>query len=141
MQTPNTSKRLRPFGMLAIAVAIVFATASCFATGPQVYRFVVAIDTIVVADSIGPNDVLPVNLRGVIAVDGCAQFVELQKTRSGGTVDYTAIAEHDDRRICVPMLILFNRVDSLSPPHTNPTTIRALQPNGGSPVTRTVLVK
>jgi hypothetical protein len=141
--TLKTMKARRLFAPLVVVAFVASQAASCslFEQIGGRYRFVVAIDTIVVADSIGPSDTLFVGLRGVIATDGCASFDGMEKTRNAGTIDYKVYALHDDRRICVQSLILFNRTDTVLPPQVNPTLIRAIQPEGAFPASRTVIVK
>ena len=136
-------KSVRMVGCAAILAGVIALASSCnlVDTGPKRIRYIVAVDNIVVPDTVQATDTLFVGLRGIIAYDGCAQFDGLVKNRSGGTIDYTVYALYDDRRICVQTLILLNRVDTVLPPQVNPTTIRAMQPNQRSPLTRTIVVR
>ena len=143
MKPLPSMKPLRLVVAALAAASLVSVASSCglFQTGPRRIRFVVALDSIVVPDTVKSTDTLFVGLRGVIAYDGCAQYDGMTRSRNGGDINYTVYALHDDGRICVQTLILLNRVDTVPPPQVNPTTIRAVQPKGAFPVSRTVVVQ
>ena len=127
--------------LVAVAAVALVGLPACYTSGPSRFRFVAAVDTIVVPDTVKVTDTLFVGLRGVIAYDGCGQYDGLTRTRNAGAISYTVYGLHDDRRICVESLILFNRVDTVPPPQVNPTVITAVQPKGAFPASRTVIVK
>jgi len=119
------------------------ALVSCgewWTSGPRHEIFQIKVDSIVVADSVGPNDTLFIGLRGIITTDACASFDHYDRVRTGGTIKYTVYGLLDDSKLCVATLVLLRKTDTVLAPQVNPTVITANNP-GGLSKTRTVLVK
>ncbi len=95
-------------------------------------RFVIAVDSISVPDTIGPNNTLTARFYGRIGPNRCYRLDRVDRGRGAGILElrfYSARIVDGD---CAQMPAVLDHVEEVPPPLEDPFRIRVLQPDGSA---------
>lgn len=121
---------------LALA-GLTWASGCGLLDGPE--RFVVAVDSIVAPSTVPATAAFTVRFVGMVGPNGCYSLLEAPNARTPGLLQIQFIGEKVDR-VCTQEPVALDYTLDVSPPFTNPFTIRVTQPSG-PPLERTVTVE
>jgi hypothetical protein len=126
MSRTGLLQRAWPLSLLVLAATL---TTGCDILGFGNETFGVRVDSIVAPAAIDGSTPLEVQFHGWVGSDGCSTLSRIEKR---ATPQLLEVSFHGVRRTgyCTQMPVLLEHTESVSPPLSDPFTIRVLQPNG-----------
>lgn len=100
-------------------------------TDMDTQRFLIAVDSITVPDTIAPNTTLTAHFSGRIGPNRCYRLDHVDRGRGAGIIELRFHGERkEDADNCLQMPAVLDHVEDVAPPLEDPFTIRVLQPDG-----------
>lgn len=129
------SRRKAPIGpcYLATAAAVPLLGLSAGCTNPadmDTQRFVIAVDSISVPNTIAPSTTLTANFSGRIGPNRCCRLDRVDRARGPGVLEVRFHGERKEDGDCAQMPAVLDHAEEVPPPLEDPFRIRVLQPDG-----------
>ncbi|MEO6332368.1 MAG: hypothetical protein ABIV11_10340 [Gemmatimonadaceae bacterium] len=120
-------------GTAAAVFLVLGASAGCSnPSGMNTQRFVIAVDSISVPDTIAPSDTLTARFFGKIGPNQCFRLDRVERGRGGGLLELRFHGERNEDGDCLQMPAVLDHVEEVLPPVEDPFRIRVLQPDGSA---------
>ncbi|MGM0668589.1 MAG: hypothetical protein ACQET1_02665 [Gemmatimonadota bacterium] len=108
------------------------AVAACNPFDIGTERFIIAVDTMSVPESVAAGDTLVARFRGWIGPDLCSRLDRVERDRGPHQITLRFRGARRVEGDCAHMPALLDHAEAIAPPLEDPFTIRVLQPDGTS---------